>query len=172
MPLLFAMLLLPRRDQCTEPFAADIDITTCRLARFLRKRVNDVDALVERCDVKDSIRVAHADSDFPDARSDRRHRLPVVWVEALLNAAQLKPPNRRAAAGNFRRSAHCEPRLNSIGGSHDCKSREPLIPWQQIAGLRDKVIHEYFGVNLEMVWGVVETELPKLAGALSRLLRP
>jgi uncharacterized protein with HEPN domain len=47
-----------------------------------------------------------------------------------------------------------------------------LIPWQQIAGLRDKVIHEYFGVNLEMVWGVVETELPKLAGALSRLLRP
>jgi uncharacterized protein with HEPN domain len=56
--------------------------------------------------------------------------------------------------------------------SDDCKSREPSIPWKQIAGLRDKVIHEYFGVNLEIMWGVIEKELPKLARALSRLLTP
>jgi len=31
--------------------------------------------------------------------------------------------------------------------SDDRKSREPSIPWKQIAGLRDKVIHEYFGVE-------------------------
>jgi uncharacterized protein with HEPN domain len=54
--------------------------------------------------------------------------------------------------------------------SDGCKSREPTIPWKQIAGLRDKVIHDYFGVNLEIVWGVVEKELPRLAAAVTRLL--
>jgi uncharacterized protein with HEPN domain len=44
------------------------------------------------------------------------------------------------------------PKLEVIGQvvknlSDDCKSREPSIPWKQIAGLRDKVIHEYFGVK-------------------------
>ena len=38
--------------------------------------------------------------------------------------------------------------------SDRCKSREPSIPWKQIAGMRDRVIHGYFGVNLEIVWGL------------------
>jgi uncharacterized protein with HEPN domain len=50
------------------------------------------------------------------------------------------------------------------------KSRQPAIPWKQIAGMRDKVIHDYFGVNLEIVWGVVEKELPKLQEAIKALL--
>ena len=33
--------------------------------------------------------------------------------------------------------------------SDDTNSRQPAIPWRQIAGMRDKVIHDYFGVNLE-----------------------
>jgi uncharacterized protein with HEPN domain len=32
------------------------------------------------------------------------------------------------------------------------KSQHPAIPWKQVAGLRDKVIHDYFGINLEIVW--------------------
>ena len=37
--------------------------------------------------------------------------------------------------------------------SEHTKSRAPGIPWKQIAGMRDKVSHDYFGVNLEIVWG-------------------
>ena len=44
--------------------------------------------------------------------------------------------------------------------SEGTKSRQPDIPWKQIAGMRDKVIHDYFGVNLEIVWAVVQKELP------------
>lgn len=54
--------------------------------------------------------------------------------------------------------------------SENVKSRQPHIPWKQIAGMRDKVIHDYFGVNLEIVWAVVENELPKLRTAVSALL--
>jgi uncharacterized protein with HEPN domain len=50
------------------------------------------------------------------------------------------------------------------------KSRQPHIPWKQIAGLRDKVIHDYFGVNLEIVWAVVEKDLPQLRRAVEALL--
>ncbi len=34
------------------------------------------------------------------------------------------------------------------------------IPWKRIAGLIDKMIHEYFGVNLQLVWNMVERDLP------------
>jgi uncharacterized protein with HEPN domain len=56
--------------------------------------------------------------------------------------------------------------------SEQTKSREPQIPWKQVAGMRDKVIHDYFGVNLEIVWGVIEKELPKLGRAIKALLEP
>ena len=38
----------------------------------------------------------------------------------------------------------------------------PQIPWKDIAGMRDKVIHFYFGVNLEMVWLVVKEDMPEI----------
>ena len=54
--------------------------------------------------------------------------------------------------------------------SEDSKSKQPHIPWKQIAGMRDKVIHEYFGVNLEIVWAAVEKDLPQLVRAVHELL--
>ena len=38
----------------------------------------------------------------------------------------------------------------------------PDIEWRGMAGLRDKLIHDYFGIDLELVWDVVENKLPQL----------
>ncbi len=44
----------------------------------------------------------------------------------------------------------------------ETKKRYPDIPWKSIAGMRDKVIHAYFGVKIERVWEVIKRDIPKL----------
>lgn len=44
----------------------------------------------------------------------------------------------------------------------DFKVNFPEIPWKQMAGMRDKLIHEYFGVDKEMVWQAVQKHIPQI----------
>ena len=44
------------------------------------------------------------------------------------------------------------------------------IPWKQMAGIRDILIHEYFDVDLDLTWQVVQKELPALKANLARIL--
>lgn len=48
-------------------------------------------------------------------------------------------------------------------GSH------PEVPWRRIIGLRNRVVHAYFDVDLELVWQIVQHELPELEGTLGRI---
>lgn len=52
------------------------------------------------------------------------------------------------------------------GLSADVRSRHPEVPWKQIAGMRDFLIHVYFGVNLDRVWQTVQTDLGPLKSAV------
>ena len=44
----------------------------------------------------------------------------------------------------------------------DIRANYPAIEWKKIAGLRDILIHEYFGLNIEIIWDVVQNKLPAL----------
>ena len=51
------------------------------------------------------------------------------------------------------------------------KHRYPDIPWKGMAGLRDRLIHFYFGIKYELVWETIQKELPRLRTALEQVLR-
>lgn len=51
------------------------------------------------------------------------------------------------------------------------RKKYPDIPWKDIAGMRDKVIHFYFGVHLERVWKVITDDIPQIKPLLERSLK-
>jgi uncharacterized protein with HEPN domain len=56
--------------------------------------------------------------------------------------------------------------------SEEVRAEYPQIPWPLIVGLRNRLIHEYFRVKLDVVWGVVTTELPPLIEQLEAIVPP
>jgi uncharacterized protein with HEPN domain len=49
------------------------------------------------------------------------------------------------------------------------KNKNPDIPWRKIAGIKDILVHHYFGVDLGAIWLVLQKDIPELKGKLQAL---
>ncbi len=54
--------------------------------------------------------------------------------------------------------------------SESLKSAHPEVPWFQISGMRNILVHEYFAIDEEVVWAVVENDLPKSKNNMTAIL--
>ncbi len=50
-------------------------------------------------------------------------------------------------------------------------TKYPLVPWAKMAGIRNKLIHEYFGIDAEILWKVVKDDLPPLKPLVEQALK-
>jgi uncharacterized protein with HEPN domain len=50
------------------------------------------------------------------------------------------------------------------------KKDNPEIPWNKMRGFRNRIIHEYFGIDLEIVWQIIEDDIEGLIASLKKLL--
>ncbi|OGQ10337.1 MAG: hypothetical protein A2026_04685 [Deltaproteobacteria bacterium RBG_19FT_COMBO_46_12] len=50
------------------------------------------------------------------------------------------------------------------------RGRYTEIPWEDIVGMRNKVIHDYFGVDLEVIWKTLHKDLPPLQAAVAKII--
>ena len=53
--------------------------------------------------------------------------------------------------------------------SADCRRQIPAIPWPDIVGMRNRLVHAYFDIDLDLVWNTIEVDIPSLIAALEGL---
>jgi uncharacterized protein with HEPN domain len=58
----------------------------------------------------------------------------------------------------------------TINLSKDVREKYPRIPWSDIAGMRDRLIHHYFGVDLQAIWSTVKVDIPDLKDDILAIL--
>ncbi len=50
------------------------------------------------------------------------------------------------------------------------RSRYPEVPWKEMAGMRDKLVHTYFGIKHELGWAAIKNRLPSIKPSLNKIL--
>ena len=75
----------------------------------------------------------------------------------------------------YRRAVvHCLQEIGEAAArvSPDGRTLAPSVPWQQIVGMRHRLVHNYFDINADLVWEVIDRELAPLIAALRPAAQP
>ncbi|MDP3741800.1 MAG: DUF86 domain-containing protein [Candidatus Micrarchaeota archaeon] len=51
------------------------------------------------------------------------------------------------------------------------KEKHPEVPWKDIAGMRDRIVHFYFGIDYQIMWATVKEDIPELQQQIKKLLK-
>ncbi len=104
-----------------------------------------------------------------DDRSRLRHML-----EAAQEALAFAEGKNRADLDSDRMLARAIVECLRIAGeaarqvSPDSRQEYPAIPWREVIGMRNQLVHEYFKIDYDIVWQTVKEDLPLLVDALER----
>jgi uncharacterized protein with HEPN domain len=106
-------------------------------------------------------------------RDDRQRLLDVQ--EAIERIERRAPRSRASFEGNDLLQVWIVYHLQIIGEavrslSEDLREAHPDVPWRQIIGMRNILVHRYFGIDAAAVWSVVERDLPQLRAAVDAML--
>ncbi len=52
----------------------------------------------------------------------------------------------------------------------DMKSKHPLVAWREMSDIRNKIIHNYFGIDYDIVWDTIKTDIPQLKQAVELII--
>ncbi len=105
---------------------------------------------------------------------------PLIFIEHIMDAIEniesyMKNVSKEMFSRNIQLQDAVVRRIEIIGEavknlSRDFTNKHQNIPWRDIAGMRDKLMHRYFGVDLEVVWKTVKEDIPELKKTIGQIL--
>ena len=54
--------------------------------------------------------------------------------------------------------------------SEDITKKYPVVPWKKMAGMRDRLIHSYFGIKYDLVWRTIKEDIPRIKPLIQNIL--